>query len=378
MKILYSVLKLDPNTREGIIGATSALGIIVNLFIALIKVIIGVFASSIAIISEGINNAADVLTSVLTLLGAKLAGKHPDKKHPFGYGRIEYLTGLVIAVLILVTGVEMVISAIKLIIHPEPVSISYLSLFIVAGSAVIKFFLGVYTIKMGKKANSSALEGVGLDCRGDAFASLITIVSALVFLIFGLSLDAYAGLITSVIIIKAGAEVLLSTVSELIGRPGEEELASRLYKIVRSTDGVLNAADLMLHNYGPDAWSGSMNLELDHSKTVGEVYKFLHALQLKIMQEEHVTMVFGIYAVDNDGERSSRIRKDIAAFVRAQDHIISYHAVYLEPDTNRLYVDLVVDYELKDREKLEKEFLGYMKDLYPESEIVLTIETEYV
>ena len=378
MKLLYSVLKLDPESREGIIGATSALGIIVNLLIALTKVIIGALASSIAIISEGVNNAADVLTSVLTLLGAKLAGKAPDKKHPFGYGRIEYLTGLVIAVLILVTGVEMVINAVKLIIHPEPVSISYLSLFIVAGSAVIKFFLGVYTIKMGKKANSSALEGVGLDCRGDAFASLITIVSALLFILFKWNLDAYAGLITSAIIIKAGVEVLMSTVSELIGRPGEEEMAEHIYKTVRATDGVLNAADLMLHNYGPGAWSGSMNLELDHNMTVGEVYKFLHALQLKIMHEDHVTMVFGIYAVDNDSDQSHKIRKDIASFVRTKEHIVSYHAVYLEPGTNRIYVDLVVDYDMKERKATEEEFLEYMNGLYPQNEIVLTIETEYV
>lgn len=378
MKIIYSLLKLDPESREGIIGATSALGIVTNLLIALIKVIIGALASSIAIISEGVNNAADVLTSVLTLLGAKLAGKHPDKKHPFGYGRIEYLTGLVIAVLILVTGVEMVINSVKLIIHPEPVSISYLSLFIVAGSAVIKFFLGVYTIKMGKKANSAALEGVGLDCRGDAFASVITIAAALIFLLFHVSLDAYAGLITSGIIIKAGIEVLMSTVSELIGRPGEEEMAEHIYKTVRGTEGILNAADLMLHNYGPDAWSGSMNVELDHSMTVGEVYKFLHALQLKIMHEDHVTMVFGIYAVDNDGAYSHELRQRIAAFVREKEHVLSYHAVYLEPGTDRIYVDLVVDYEIKERETVEKEFRAYMKELYPEKEIVLTLETMYV
>lgn len=378
MKLIYSVLKLDPESREGIISATSALGIVTNLCIALIKVIIGALASSIAIISEGVNNAADVLTSVLTLLGSKLAGKYPDKKHPFGYGRIEYLTGLVIAVMILVTGVEMVINAVKLILHPEPVNISYLSLFVVAGSAVIKYILGVYTIKMGKKANSSALEGVGLDCRGDAFASLITIASALIFLLFDVSLDAYAGLITSAIIIKAGVEVLMSTVSELIGRPGEEELANHIYKTVRSTEGIINSADLMLHNYGPDAWSGSMNVELDHGMTVGEAYKFLHALQLKIMHEDHVTMVFGIYAVDNDGEYSHELRKNIAAFVREKEHILSYHAVYMEPGTNRIYVDLVVDYDMKEREPIEREFRAYMKELYPENEIVLTLETEFV
>ena len=163
MKFIYRLFRQDPDTREGVIATTSALGIAVNLIIAAVKVIAGLLASSIAIVSEGVNNATDALTSVITLIGTKLAGKHPDEKHPFGYGRIEYLTGLVIAVLILVTGIEMLISSVKLIFEPSELDITFVSLAVVALSAVIKFFLGLYTIRMGKKADSSALEAVGLD-----------------------------------------------------------------------------------------------------------------------------------------------------------------------------------------------------------------------
>lgn len=378
MKFLYKLLKQDPSSREGIISVTSVLGILANLLIAAVKVVIGLLASSIAIMSEGVNNASDALTSVLALIGTKLAGKHPDEKHPFGYGRIEYLTSLVIAVLILVTGVEMLTSSVKLVFAPEEMSISILSLVIIAVSALIKFFLGIYTIRMGKKADSSTLEAVGIDCRNDSFISVITILSAVIFLVFHLSIDAYVGIFTSLIIIKAGLEVLKDTVGDLLGRPGEKELANKLYKEIRSTDGILNAADMMLHNYGPDAYSGSVNVEIDQSKSVGDVYQFLHELQLRIMHEYHVTMVFGVYAVDNDREYSKELRRTVGQFVTSHEHVKSFHAVYLDPHSDKLYCDLVVDYNLRDWEPLKEEFSAYMKEKCPDKTLELTIETEFV
>ena len=230
MNLIYKLFHQDPENRESIIFMTSGLGIFTNIAMALAKILIGIMASSIAIVSEGINNSADVLTSLLTLIGTRLAKKHPDEKHPFGYGRIEYLVSLVIAVMIIVTGIEMTSSSVKLIINPEPLKISYWVLVIVAGSAMIKFLLGIYTIQMGKKADSNALIGVGVESRNDAFASIITIVSSLVFLIFHVSVDAYAGILISLLILKAGFDLLKDTVGDLLGRPGEYELAQQLYK----------------------------------------------------------------------------------------------------------------------------------------------------
>ena len=378
MKFFCKIMKQDPDSREGVITSVSGLGIVVNLLIAAVKVILGALASSIAIVSEGVNNAADALTSVLTLIGTKLAGRHPDEKHPFGYGRVEYLTSLVVSVLITVTGAEMLISSVKLIFNPEEMSVSVLSVIIVAASAVVKFLLGGYTVKKGKDVDSGALVAVGSECKSDSYASIITIASTVIFLVFGLSLDAYAGIITSALIIKAGVEVLVDTVGELIGRPGEKELADKLYREIRGTDGIINAVDMMLHNYGPDAWSGSVNIELDHKLTIGEAYQFIHALQLKIMHEYNVVMVFGMYAVDSDTEAARALRTDIASYIRAHDHLLSYHAVYLEPETDRIYCDIIVDYSLPDWQAAREEFLAYMADRYPGREVILTLETEFV
>ena len=360
------------------IKRTSLLGVGVNVAIAALKIVVGLLASSVAIVSEGMNNAADALTSALTLIGVKLSEKHPDAKHPFGYGRIEYLAALIIAVIILVTGVEMLMESVKAVFHPVNLSISYLSLAVVAGTAVMKFALGVYTIAMGRKAKSKALEAVGLECRNDAFVSAVTIGSCVIFLIWEVSVDAYVAVLLSGLIVKTGIGVLRSTVSDLLGRAGDAELAERLYRRIRATDGVINAADMMLHNYGPEAWSGSVNVEIDHRKSVAEVYAILHDLQLRIMHEDKVTMVFGVYAVDNDSEASVKIRETVAEFVRAHEHVISFHAVYIDPATNKIYCDLVVDYNLKSWDNLRKEFLSYMSKYFGDQEIELTIETEFV
>lgn len=378
MKLLYKLLRQEPDSREGTVVTVSGLNILVNLIFAAIKVVIGLAVSSIAIVSEGVNNATDSATSLITIVGTKLSAKHPTEKHPFGFGRIEYLTSLLISVLILFTGAELMESSVKRIFAPQEMSISYVTMAIIAVSALVKLALGLYTIKEGRRVDSSSLVALGTECRSDSVVSVITLVTALVFLVFHVSLDAYAGIIMSLIVLKAGFEVLKETLSDILGQAGEKELAQELYRIIRAEPLVLNAADMMLHNYGPDAYSGSVNVEIDHSKTVGEVYAALHELQLRIMHEKHITMVFGIYAVDGDHAQIRQLREQVAAFVREQKHVTSYHALYIHPNGKDLYVDLVVDYDLADWEALRKEFTAYMAELYPDKHLELVIETNYV
>lgn len=378
MKLLYKLLRQDPGSREGAVVTVSALNILVNLISAAVKVVIGMAVSSIAIVSEGVNNATDSATSLITIVGTKLSAKHPTEKHPFGFGRIEYLTSLLIAVLILFTGAELMESSIKLIFDPQEMSISYVTMAIIAVSAILKLLLGTFTIKEGKRVDSSSLAALGTECRSDSVVSVITLVTALVFLVFRVNLDAYAGIIMALIVLKAGLEVLRQTLSDLLGQSGEKELAQELYRIIRAEPLVLNAADMMLHNYGPDAYSGSVNVEIDHSKTVGEVYAALHELQLRIMHEKHITMVFGIYAVDKDHQEIRQLREQVAAFVREQEHVTSYHALYIHPNGRDIYVDLVVDYDLADWDALRREFTDYMAARYPEKHLELVIETNYV
>jgi len=364
--------------REKKIVRTSVLNICVNLVIAAIKVAIGLISSSIAIVSEGINNATDALSSTLTIAGTKLSAKHPDKKHPFGYGRIEYLTALIIGGLISYTAISLLAESIDGIVHPEEVSVAAPMVAVVAVSAAAKLFLGLYTIRTGRETGSASLEAVGTECRNDSAFSVLTIASAIVFLTTGFSADAYVGIVFALIILKTGVDTLASTASELLGRPGEKELAEKLYSEIRGCDGVINAADMMLHNYGPESYSGSVNIEIDCGRTAGDVYEQIHELQLRIMHEYNVTMVFGIYAVNQSGDNMRILRNAVAEFVRDNEHVESYHALYISEQSKKLYCDLIVDYELEDWDKLRCEIEARLKKIMPDYSAEITVETEYV
>ena len=369
---------MNTKNRQKIITQTSILNIIIHIFVATFKISIGLAASSIAIVSEGVNNAMDMISSVITLIGTKLSAKHPDEKHPFGYGRIEYISTMILGIVIVYAGVELAKESIQSILHPSPMHVNMLSIAVVATSAVIKFFLGNHTMRMGKQAGSTALSTLGKECRNDFYFSTITILTSILYMKAGLSVDGLAGLIFSFVIIKNGFESLMESASDIIGRFGEEELAKNLYREVRKTKGIIHAVDLMLHSYGPDHYSGSMNIEVDHKKSIGEIYEIIHDLQLHIMEEYHVTMVFGIYAVDTDCPLLKEMRQHIASFIKSHEHVKNFHALYLSPTTHKIYCDIIVDYELRDWDQLSEEFTTYMGENYPENPLELVIETEYV
>lgn len=369
---------MNGNDRQKIITKTSIIGILANLVIASVKIIIGIMANSLAIVSEGVNNASDSATSFIMLIGTKLSNKKPDKDHPFGHGRVEYLTGIVIGVIILMTGIGLIRESIDSIMHPKGMSVNALAVGIIVFSAVAKYALGEYTERRGKSVESDALIALGKDSKNDSFISIITIVSSLIFIFTGYSLDAYAGLVFSLVILKAAYETLKNTADEIIGRPGKFELAKQLYQEISKTEGIYSIADMMLHSYGPEKYSGSVNVEINHDKTVGEVYEFLHELQLRIMHEYNVTMVFGIYAVDEDHPYMRELRKAIAEFIRPIEHVKSYHAVYISEETNTIYCDFIVDYDLQDWDGLKENFCKYMAEKYPDYSVELVIETEFV
>lgn len=376
--VLQRTLKIDTKTREGILLMTSAIGIIVNLFLALTKILIGLFSNSIAIISEGANNLSDFVNSIITIIATKLANRHPTKDHPFGFGRIEYISSLAIAVLILFAGYELIKSSIQNIINPVELDTNILMIGIIAGSAVVKFMLGIFTEKQGKKIDSTSLIAIGKDCKNDCIISLITIASLLIYLFLGKNVDGFAGLIGSIFLIRTGFEALKSTIDDLLGTAGDENLAKTIYDEIAKEPIILGAADMVLHNYGPDKFHGSVNIEIDHNKTVEELYKKIHELQLNIMHKYNVTMVFGIYAVDKDSKEMVALRKNIADFVRDTEHLESYHAVYIDPKNNDIYCDFIVDYDLDDWDKLREDFTAYMKKLYPNNRLELVIETRFV
>ena len=244
----------EEKKREKIIVKTSVIGILANVFLAATKAVIGIFSHSIAIILDAVNNLSDALSSVITIIGAKLAGREPDKKHPFGYGRIEYLSALVIAMIILYAGVTSLTESVKKIIKAEIPEYSAVSLVIVGIAILVKLGLGFYVRAAGQKVNSDSLVNSGKDALLDSAISSATLIAALVFTFSGLSLEAYLGALIALVIIKAGLEMLTETISKLLGEPGDVEMLQEIKRTVCGFPEVNGAYDLILHNYGPDTY----------------------------------------------------------------------------------------------------------------------------
>ncbi|MBQ4238115.1 MAG: cation transporter, partial [Ruminococcus sp.] len=242
-------------SRDEKIIRTSVIGILANVLLAGFKAIMGILSNSIAITLDAVNNISDAASSIITIIGTKLAGKSPDKKHPFGYGRIEYLSAMIIAVIVLYAGITSFVESIKKIITPETPDYTPVVLIIVAVAVLVKIVLGRYVKSVGDKINSESLINSGKDATLDSIISASTLAAAAVYLIWGISLEAWLGAIISIVIIKSGIEMLISALSQILGESADAQLAREIKKTVCSFSEVLGAYDLVLHDYGPDRFN---------------------------------------------------------------------------------------------------------------------------
>lgn len=248
--------------RDKKIIQTSIVGIIVNLILVLFKAVIGILVNSIAITLDAVNNLTDALSSIITIIGTKLAGRAPDKNHPYGYGRIEYFSSVIIAVIVLWAGITSLQESFPKIFTPDVTSYTTVSLIIVAVAVVVKFVLGRYVKGVGESINSQALVASGSDAFFDSILSLSTLVAAIISILWNISLEGILGVIISLVIIKASIEMLQETVNSMIGTRVDLELSRKIKERVESFDSVHGAYDLALHNYGPEDVMGSVHIEI--------------------------------------------------------------------------------------------------------------------
>ena len=234
---------------------------------------------------DAVNNISDAGSSLITIIGTKLAGREPDKKHPFGYGRVEYLSAMVISVIVLYAGVTSLVESIKKIITPDVPDYSTVSLIIVGAAVVVKIVLGRYVKSVGKKVNSTSLVNSGEDATLDSVISASTLVAAAIFLIFDISLEAWLGAIISLVIIKSGFEMIKETISQILGERNDPELAKSIKGTVTGFKDVQGAYDLVLNNYGPDTWNGSIHIEVPDTYSADRLYQLIRSIQVKVYEE---------------------------------------------------------------------------------------------
>ena len=362
------------NIREQQITRTSVIGIVVNIILATFKAVVGFLSNSIAIVLDAVNNLTDALSSVITILGVKLAKRPPDAKHPFGFGRIEYFSAIIIASIVLEAGATSLIESVKKIIEPETPDYSVVTLIIVAVAVVVKLLLGRYVKAQGEKYNSEALVASGSDASFDAIISASTLVGAIINLVFKLNLDGIIGAVISCFIIKAGFEMLIDSINDILGSRPDSEITRQINECVRGVPGVLGSYDLILHNYGPGKAIGSIHVEVPDTLDGRSLHTITRTIQNKVLDQFHIFLTVGFYAVAAD--RQADFDK-ISAAANAHPGVLGTHGVYFDDENKTLSFDVLVDFTVNNKSELCEQLQTELATHFPGYKILINLDTNY-
>ena len=361
--------------REKKIIKTSILGIIVNIILVLFKMIIGLIVNSIAIILDALNNLTDAISSVVTIIGTKLSNKLPDKKHPYGYGRIEYFTSVIIASLVLVAGITALKESVLKVINPTEVDYSIISLIIIGIAVIVKFVFGRYVKSVGKNVNSGSLIASGEDAFMDSILSFSTLIAALINIIWHFSLEGYLGVVIALFIIKSAIEMLKETINTMIGERADKELTDEIKKKICKYKEVHGAYDLSLHTYGPSKTIGTVHIQVDDDMTALQLHTLTRKIIVDIYNEFGIIFTIGIYASNDKGEFKD-LKKYIVSIIKKYKYIKQLHGFYVDKENNDVYFDLIFDFECKNREEIRKEIINMLSSKYKKYNFNIIIDDD--
>ena len=363
--------------RARLIRTAGIAGIAANALFAAVKLLIGFAANSISIVSDAVNNLVDAVSSIITLVGLKLSQRPPDRKHPLGYGRIEYISGMIISALVLVTGVEFLKTSVGRILTPEATSFATAQ-FVVLGITILgKWVLSQFVIAVGKKTDSGSLVASGTDARMDVLASILTVVAAIVSMFTGWHIDGYMGVLLSLFILYTGIGLIRDTVSSIIGERPPKELADEIKAEVLKYTPIAGAYDLILHNYGPTTRLGSLNLEIPDYVTVEKAYEAMDAAQQDIYLNHGIYFTFGLYSVNTYNEDVVQKRTEVTRIVTDLPGAISLHNFHYSKEQDFFRFDVIVDFNVHDFKAFRKQATAAILKEYPTAHVEMNIDLDY-
>lgn len=365
------------NSRERVVIKTSIISILSNIVLAGFKAFVGFLANSIAVISDAVNNLSDALSSIITIVGTKLASKAPDKKHPYGYGRIEYMTSFIVSAIVLYAGITALVESVKKIIHPEVADYSTITLIILVAGIVVKFVLGLYVKKKGKDVNSDSLVASGSDALNDAILSISVLTSAIIYMIFHISLEAYVGILLSIVIIKSGIELIRESVDNMLEVRIEGDLSKKIKREVTKEKDVQGAFDLVLNNYGPDKYLGSIHIEVADTLSVADVDRISRRITANVMEKYGVILhTIGVYSVNTKDKNVIKAQKEIYKLVFSHKGILQLHGFYIDMENKSISFDIIIDFKIKDRKELYKQIYDEVQEKYKDYKINITLDID--
>ena len=371
--------ELSRRLRFGIVGGVC--GIIVNLLLAAFKALAGFMFGSIAIVADAVNNLTDAASSVITLVGFKLASKKPDSDHPYGHGRIEYLCGVIMAFIVLLLGVSLGKSSIEGIFNPSDIKFSYLSVVILSVSVLAKLWLSFFYKKLEKQTDSKTFAAASADSRNDAFSTLAVLACTVIYKLFGLNLDGYVGLAVSVLILISGIGLVKETIDPLLGQPPSKELVDEIQRRTMSHNGVIGIHDLVVHNYGPGRIFASLHAEVPANEDLLVSHDLIDNIEKEFREQMNLEMVIHIDPVVTDDPEINELKEIALCIVREIDEKLTLHdfrAVKGPTHTNLIFdVVLPAEYETSEK-KLKEDIDERLCAKRPDCFTVIVFDRSYV
>lgn len=374
-------MEISEQKREKTIIRTSILGIIGNVLLVAIKAFVGILANSISVIMDAVNNLTDALSSVITIVGTKLSNKKPDRKHPFGHGRVEYIASVLVALLILVAGgiaiYESIMSIVNYFQTKETPKFELYSLIIIGVAIAIKLGIAILYKIQGKKVQSGTLLASGTDALFDAILSTATLVGAIFAYTLGWYVEGYLGIIIGIFILKSGIEILIQSFSLIIGERHDKEEIIAIQKDILAVPGVLGAYDLIINNYGHNKNIGSVHIGVKGSLKAYEIQTIERNITAIMYQKYNIIMTVGIYAEVDDSPELIKMRNTVGQIIKKYPNIIQIHGFYVDFAAEVCNFDLVFSFEEKEPEARVNEINKELKEKYSNFVFIIQIDKDY-
>lgn len=371
----------NPKVRTAYGVLSGAVGIAVNAIICCIKFVVGFVTGSIAITADAINNLSDAGSSAVTLFGFKISNKPADKEHPFGHGRVEYITSLIVSFIVLFMSFELAVSSVEKIFNPQPIKFSHISAIILAVSILGKVWLALFNHQLGKKIDSAAMKAVVKDSIGDIAATTATLVALIVSKYIDLPIDGYLGVIVSLFVFWAGFSILREATGTLLGKPPTKEFVKELETEILSYNGVMGIHDLMLHDYGPGRIFGSVHVEVSGDVDINISHDLIDNIEKDIHEKFGLLLVIHMDPLELNVEKISMLKETVASLVKDINAEYSIHdfRVVESPSHTNLIFDLVIPYGHKQsRQEIADLVADYVKKYNPMYCCVITVEHSFV
>lgn len=356
---------------------TSYIGIAANVLLAAFKAAVGIVANSVAIVMDAVNNLSDALSSIITIVGTKLSARPADLKHPFGYGRVEYFTAITIAIIVLSAGITSLIESAEKLFNPSEPAYSTVTLIVIAAGIVVKLLLGLYVRREGRNLKSDALVASGSDALFDAVVTLATLVSAVVMLLWHVSIDGILGVLISLLIVKAGVEMLASPINELLGARISPEQVAMIKSEVMKFDGVRGVYDIILHNYGPSLLIGSLHINVYDTMSATEIHKLTREITETFYARHNIVLTVGIYTIATGDNRRTEIQTRLTQALSLHPEIIQMHGFIYYEDEKRISIDIVPDISVKDENRFAQTLTKEIESLFPGEQVCIIIDHNY-